>query len=687
MDCDCQCVALTDLCVGVWIPDVNVWILDAWLIRTNGLYITYPLHLSPLAKGTRVFCEKAPKVQVLETTEPLSPEPASPFPFYQPPGVLLIGFRGGRRPPPQPATRRDDKVSSRTRRNFILHENRTGPFLFGGSTRVMTALEPPGSDDRKFLVLLNPKSGPGKAREMFQQRVVPVLAEAELAFDLYVTKHANYARDFVRLKDVYQWRGVVVVGGDGIVFEVYNGLLEREDWQKALNEVPVGVIPCGSGNGLAKSISHSVDEPYDQNPVLISSLNVIKCRTVPMDLVRVETKTQIFKAIETLRDLIKISKSKILFSFLSVGWGFLSDIDIESERLRVIGGQRFTLWSVARLIGLRTYRGKLWFLPLAGYDHALTSNGVGKLSAGQLKRSSSHMVESGNKSHQVFPESSFTPVHGSLSYHDCISQNPHGFEGEFQIQDSLTLETLGQGSDEGVYGEAGDLTNNNPRQRLDSYYSATSRRSTYFSMTGSTYQSLVDSASQTKQTSNGTIEPRRANSNIQMYGPPSQLTGLMQPVPDHWVCIEGEFVMVHAAYQSHLSNDCFFAPNSKLADGIIWLVVIRAGISRGQLLQKTPWQQRVIEPCLLLMKMVPTSTNRECHVVSTVNSWPLIQFLLGLSSGSHLQCAQAEMIPVTAFRLEPAEGTTGHMTVDGESVDYGPLQAELMPSLAHIMSR
>ncbi|KAJ8877147.1 hypothetical protein PR048_021600 [Dryococelus australis] len=42
---------------------------------------------------------------------------------------------------------------------------------------------------------------------------------------------------------------------------------------------------------------------------------------------------------------------EILFSFLSVGWGFISDIDIESERLRVIGGQRFTVWSVARLIG------------------------------------------------------------------------------------------------------------------------------------------------------------------------------------------------------------------------------------------------------------------------------------------------------------------------------------------------
>lgn len=64
-----------------------------------------------------------------------------------------------------------------------------------------------------------------------------------------------------------------------------------------------------------------------------------------MDLVRVETRNQ------------------ILFSFLSVGWGLLADIDIESERLRAIGGQRFTVWTIARLIGLRTYKGKVSYLP------------------------------------------------------------------------------------------------------------------------------------------------------------------------------------------------------------------------------------------------------------------------------------------------------------------------------------
>lgn len=42
---------------------------------------------------------------------------------------------------------------------------------------------------------------------------------------------------------------------------------------------------------------------------------------------------------------------QVAFSFLSFGWGLLADIDIESERLRMIGSPRFTIWSMARLIG------------------------------------------------------------------------------------------------------------------------------------------------------------------------------------------------------------------------------------------------------------------------------------------------------------------------------------------------
>lgn len=64
----------------------------------------------------------------------------------------------------------------------------------------------------------------------------------------------------------------------------------------------------------------------------------------------------------------------------------------------------------------------------------------------------------------------------------------------------------------------------------------------------------------------------------------------------------------------------------------------------------------------------------------------VLQFLLGLNTGTHLNCNGVDMIPVKAFRIEPEEGTVGNMTVDGEKVDYGPLQAEIFPSLANVMS-
>lgn len=69
---------------------------------------------------------------------------------------------------------------------------------------------------QRLLILLNPKAGPGRAKEMFQTKIAPILTEAEISYDLYITKHPNYARDFVRLKDVYQWNGIVAVGGNAL---------------------------------------------------------------------------------------------------------------------------------------------------------------------------------------------------------------------------------------------------------------------------------------------------------------------------------------------------------------------------------------------------------------------------------------------------------------------------------------
>ncbi|XP_076619563.1 sphingosine kinase 2 isoform X1 [Colletes latitarsis] len=461
------------------------------------------------------------------------------------------------------------------------------------------------SEQRKLLVLLNPKSGPGRGRETFQKRIHPILSEAERPYEVHITKCPNYAREFVRTRDIYQWSGLLMVGGDGIVFEVVNGLFQRPDWEKALRELPLGVIPCGSGNGLAKSIAYAKQEPYDYNPLLVSALSVVKSKKAQMDLVRVETRNQ------------------ILFSFLSVGWGLLADIDIESERLRAIGGQRFTVWSVARLIGLRTYKGKVSYLPCDRVP-SVENLGNGKTYNEYTKETQiSHSRSYGDDLDRC------SKISESKSFHDALDGDAAILDASFDgcedseiISESITLETETE-----------------RRHRLDSFYSATSARSTYYS-TGS-----ISSYHSVDEPDNGEVDAEN-NVNQIMYGPSSRLPALTTDLSSSWTQIQGEFVMVHAAYQSHLGQDYFFAPRAKLADGLIWLIIVKAGITRASLLQ----------------------------------------FLLGLSSGTHLTRSGIDMIPVKAFRIEPEEGVNGHITVDGERVDYGPLQAEIYPSLASVMS-
>ncbi|XP_055623152.1 sphingosine kinase 1-like [Toxorhynchites rutilus septentrionalis] len=474
-------------------------------------------------------------------------------------------------------------------------------YLTAGETSIRPTYQP--KETRKMLVILNPKSGSGKARETFQQRVAPVFAEAEISYDLHITKKSDWAREFVRNRDIYLWRGIVVVGGDGIFYEALNGLFEREDWQTAIEELTIGIIPCGSGNGLARTIAYLYDEPFETKPILASALTVVKGKHSMLDVVRVETRSQ------------------IVFSFLSVGWGLISDIDIESERLRAIGGQRFALWSVHRLISLRTYHGKLSYLPALG---SLTTrsnslpggeSGVVGGGAGLLKHSISYNT--------------------TLDCQDCRSDSIGG--GGRGVDDSHNnCDACDTNFSDVLSLETGNNLDSF-RPRIDSWYSATSRKSTYFSTVDSIYES--DRASN---------EGTQVGANVvQMYGPPSRIPALTAPLSSNWKTISGEFVMVHAAYQTHLSTDCFFAPLSKLNDGVIWLLVIKAGVSRSQLLS----------------------------------------FMLGLSSGTHMPTRENEfiqMIPVTAFRIEPS-GTTGHMTVDGENVEYGPIQAEIFPSLAKVM--
>ncbi|KAL2764612.1 sphingosine kinase 1 isoform 2, partial [Daubentonia madagascariensis] len=200
----------------------------------------------------------------------------------------------------------------------------------------------------RVLVLLNPRGGRGKALQLFRSHVQPLLAEAEISFMLMLTERRNHARELVRSEELGRWDALVVMSGDGLMHEVVNGLMERPDWETAIQK-PLCSLPAGSANALAASLNHYAGYEQVTNEDLLTNCTLLLCRRLlsPMNLLSLHT-----------------ASGQHLFSVLSLAWGFIADVDLESEKYRRLGEIRFTLGTFLRLATLRTYRGRLAYLPV-----------------------------------------------------------------------------------------------------------------------------------------------------------------------------------------------------------------------------------------------------------------------------------------------------------------------------------
>src|SRR6478609_4871934 len=98
--------------------------------------------------------------------------------------------------------------------------------------------------DRKIVYLINPISGTSK-KEGIRKLVERETTAQNIPFTIEAT---NAEGDYDQLKDRItseRITDVVIIGGDGTVNQVTNAL-------RATN-VRFGIIPVGSGNGLARS--------------------------------------------------------------------------------------------------------------------------------------------------------------------------------------------------------------------------------------------------------------------------------------------------------------------------------------------------------------------------------------------------------------------------------------------------
>ncbi|KAJ1728106.1 hypothetical protein LPJ61_004218 [Coemansia biformis] len=197
----------------------------------------------------------------------------------------------------------------------------------------------PSRRPTNVLVFLNPVSGKHKSLKLFDTVVRPIFNIGSTQFTLKITESAGYASTFVRTQDLSEYTAVVAVSGDGLLYEIVNGLLARPDWA-AHRDLPLGVIPTGTGNGLAKTLDCIWPEQ--------AAVAIVKAQARPLDIMSTT-----------------LSTGEVKYWFLSATWAYLADVDIESESIRWAGAARLDVYAVMRLLSLRYYGGRLHYLPAA----------------------------------------------------------------------------------------------------------------------------------------------------------------------------------------------------------------------------------------------------------------------------------------------------------------------------------
>ncbi len=193
---------------------------------------------------------------------------------------------------------------------------------------------------RHLQIIINPNSGKQQACQIFEQ-VRPLLEKSYLRFRVTKTLSAKHTKDFVQQLDLHTIDGLVIVGGDGTIHDVIAGLMSRQDSDRAI-KIPIGIIPCGTGNGLSKTLLEVSTEAFAP---INAAFIIAKGNNRPLDIATI------------------VQQPKRYHSILSLAWGLISDVDIGSEKLRFLGSLRFDLYALWLICFLRTYKGRFAFIP------------------------------------------------------------------------------------------------------------------------------------------------------------------------------------------------------------------------------------------------------------------------------------------------------------------------------------
>jgi hypothetical protein len=104
-----------------------------------------------------------------------------------------------------------------------------------------------------FFFVADPVQGGTKqAPKLWKTVVKPLWDEAGVTYDVIETEYAGHAKLLAREINLAHYDALTTISGDGLFWELLNGLFTRPDWSEAV-KIPFCVMPGGSGNALASA--------------------------------------------------------------------------------------------------------------------------------------------------------------------------------------------------------------------------------------------------------------------------------------------------------------------------------------------------------------------------------------------------------------------------------------------------
>jgi sphingosine kinase len=173
---------------------------------------------------------------------------------------------------------------------------------------------------KRFTVVVNPHGGTRRGLAVLEQ-VKPIFMAEQADLNVRVTESAGHAREIARTANLDGCAGICVIGGDGTVHEVADGLMQRGESPL----VPLGLIPAGSANTMHQHLQCT--DPAE------AARRIAAGRTSSLDVARVTMGEEVVYCVDI------------------VGWGAVADINCTAERLRKLGPSRYAtaaLWHMVR---------------------------------------------------------------------------------------------------------------------------------------------------------------------------------------------------------------------------------------------------------------------------------------------------------------------------------------------------